>query len=110
MLTKSFPKSIANVGGKLRVEKPLDIKVVMVAQEASRHGGGSGARGGGAVDLTPLLERLREVEESVTGATKGGRGAPSPVEQVREALEWASPFMIGTIYSITLYQFFRPRK
>jgi len=79
----------------------------MVAQEAPRRGG---AGGGGAVDLTPLLERLREVEDSVTGAIARGKGAPSAVEQVRDALEWASPFMIGTIYAITLYQFFRPRK
>lgn len=100
-----MPKSIANVGQKLRAIKALDLKMVTVSKQVA-----SGTKGT-RVDFAPLLARIKEVESSLEKVSTSEKGAShSAVEQVREALDFATPFMIGTIYFVVLYQYLVPRR
>jgi len=59
----------------------------------------------------PQKKYGNQVEERATAAVAAKKPAPSsPVAQVRDALDWATPVMLGTVYFLTLYEVLRPKR
>jgi hypothetical protein len=107
ILTVMIPNNIKSLNEKLKKLKPLDI-VMMVTTSKRAVASGSGSSSVHNPDsLAQMIDRLKELEER---AKKNGRKSKEgPVEKLRDALDWASPLMLGTVYFFVLYGFFKKK-
>jgi len=93
--TRAFPQSTEKMNARLRSTPPLETALksktkgkLLTASEAQ---------------LTAMKARVDDLEAKISKASAAAAETPGVFETLHGALEWAAPFMVATVYFVSIY-------